>query len=66
MYTCIIYSNSSNGREYSVKTKSAYKAAQIYGRFEYGEHVQIYNKSGKMISGAMYSAEKKKYFRYSI
>ena len=41
MYKCIIWSNNSHGREYTVATRSAMCAAQEYGRGEYGEVVQI-------------------------
>ena len=41
MYKCVIWSNSSTGREYKVQTKSAMSAAREYGRGECGEIVQI-------------------------
>ena len=65
MYKCIIWSNSSNGREYDVDTKSAYKAAQKYGRCEGGEVVQIRTmRSGKVISEARWTSEDGgKYYR---
>ena len=65
MYKCIIWSNSSNGREYEVTTKSAYKAAQTYGRGEGGEVVQIRTmRSGKVISEARWTpANGGKYYR---
>jgi len=64
MYKCIIWSNSSNGREYNVNTKSAYKAAQTLGRCEGGEVVQIRTTSGKVISEARWTPEDGgKYYR---
>ncbi len=64
MYKCIIWSNSSNGREYDVDTKSAYKAAQKLGRCEGGEVVQIRTASGKVISEARWTPEDGgKYYR---
>ena len=64
MYKCIIWSNSSNGREYDVDTKSAYKAAQEYGRCEGGEVVQIRTRSGRVISEARWTPEDGgKYYR---
>lgn len=65
MYKCIIWSNSSKGREYDVNTKSAYKAAQKYGRGEGGEVVQIRTmRSGKVISEARWTPEDGgKYYR---
>ena len=65
MYKCIIWSNSSNGREYDVNTKSAYKAAQKYGRCEGGEVVQIRTApSGKVISEVRWTSEDGgKYYR---
>ena len=64
MYKCIIRSNSSNGREYDVNTRSAYKAAQKYGRCEGGEVVQIWTRSGKVISEARWTPENGgKYYR---
>lgn len=63
-YKCIIWSNSSNGREYVVNTRSAYKAAQKYGRCEGGEVVQIRTASGKVISEVRYTTEEGgKYYR---
>jgi len=44
MYKCIIWSNSSKGREYDVNTKSAYKAAKKLGRCEGGEAEYVTNK----------------------
>ena len=41
MYKCVIWSNNNPGREYKVQTRSAMRAAQEYGRGEYGEIVQI-------------------------
>ena len=65
MYKCIIWSNSSNGREYDVTTTSAYKAALTYGRCEGGEVVQIRAmRSGKVISEVRWTAENGgKYYR---
>jgi hypothetical protein len=65
MYKCIIWSNSSNGKEYDVNTKSAYKAALTYGRCESGEVVQIRAmRSGKVISEVRWTAENGgKYYR---
>jgi hypothetical protein len=65
MNKCIIWSNSSNGREYDVTTTSAYKAAQVYGRCESGEVVQIRTmRSGKVISEVRWTAENGgKYYR---
>ena len=58
MYKCIIWSNSSNGREYDVNTKSAYKAALTYGRCEGGEVVQTRTmRSGKVISEVRWTSE---------
>lgn len=67
MYKCIIWSNSSNGREYEVNTKSAYKAAQELGRCEGGEVVEIRNQSGRVLSRAQWTPEDGgKYFRCEI
>jgi hypothetical protein len=65
MNKCIIWSNSSNGREYAVNTKSAYKAALTYGRCESGEVVQIRAmRSGKVISEVRWTPEDGgKYYR---
>ena len=64
MYKCIIWSNSSSVREYDVNTKSAYKAAQEYGRCEGGEVVQIRTVSGKVISEVRWISEfGSKYYR---
>jgi hypothetical protein len=64
MYKCIIWSNSSNGREYDVDTRSAYKAAQKYGQCEGGEVVQIRTAEGKVISEVRWTPEDGgKYYR---
>ena len=64
MYKCVIWSNSSTGREYEVHTRSALKAAQMYGRCEGGEVVQIRTRSGKVISEARWTPEDGgKYYR---
>lgn len=64
MYKCIIWSNSSHAREYDVKTKSAYKAAQALGRCEGGEVVDIRNQSGRVVSRAQWTPEDGgKYYR---
>lgn len=58
MYTCVIYSNSSHGREYTVNTKSARKAAAELGRAEGGEMVIICRpKSRRVISAAAWTPE---------
>ena len=41
MYKCVIWSNNSCEREYTVKTRSAMRAAMELGRGEGGEVVQI-------------------------
>lgn len=41
MYKCFIWSNNSNEREYTVKTRSVMRAAMELGRCEGGEVVQI-------------------------
>ena len=67
MYICQIWSNSSLGREYDVKTRSAYKAAQELGRCEGGEVVTICTKSGRELSRAIWTPEYGgKYIRVNI
>lgn len=41
MYKCVIWSNNSCERKYTVKTRSAMRAAMELGRCEGGEVVQI-------------------------
>ena len=41
MYKCIIWSNNSHGREYTVATRSAMCAAREYGRCECGMYVRV-------------------------
>lgn len=63
MYLCKIYSNSSTGREYDVDTRSAYRAAHIYGRCEYGETIEIYSKrDGRLLSAARWTPENGGYY----
>lgn len=57
MYKCIITSNSSQGREYEVTTRSAMKAAQDLGRCEGGEVVTITTKSGRELSRVIWTPE---------
>ena len=65
-YICKIWSSSSNGREYTVTTKSAMKCAAEYGRAEGGEVVQVERKSGTVISRVDWSQEKREYIRVAI
>ena len=58
MYKCIIWSNNSHGREYTVATRSAMCAAREYGRGECGEIVQIETLvSGRVISQVQWTPE---------
>lgn len=67
MYKCIIWSNSSNGREYETATRSAIKAAAEFGRCEGGEVVEIRNQSGRVLSRAQWTPEDGgKYYRCEI
>ena len=65
-YICKIWSNSSNGREYAVTTKSARKCAAEYGRGDGGEVVQVERKNGTVISRVEWSQEKRDYIRLTI
>ena len=65
-YICKIWSNSSNGREYTVTTKSAMKCASEYGHADSGEVVQVERKNGTAISRVEWSPEKRDYIRVSI
>ena len=65
-YICKIWSNSSNGREYTVTTKSARKCAAEYGRAEGGEVVQVERKNGTVISRVEWSAEHRDYISVTI
>jgi hypothetical protein len=63
-YICRISSNSSTGREYEVETKSATKCAERFGRYEGGEVVTVYSRSGRVLSEVRYSPEDGgKYYR---
>lgn len=68
MYICKITSNSSLEREYEVKTKSAMKCAQEFGRCEGGEVVTVSTKkSGKVLSCAMWTPKNGgEYYRAQI
>lgn len=67
-YRCWIWSFSSGYRFYDVDTRSALKAAQMYGRCEGGEIVQVRTRrSGKVLSEARWTPEGGgKYFRATI
>ena len=68
MYICKITSNSSLEREYEVKTKSAMKCAQEFGRCEGGEIVTVMTKkSCRILSCVMWTPEDGgKYFRAHV
>lgn len=58
MYKCVIWSNNSHGREYTVATRSALCAAREYGRGEYGEIVQIETlTTGRIISRVQWTLD---------
>ena len=58
MYKCVIWSNNSHGREYTVATRSAMCAAREYGRGEYGEIVQIETlTTGRIISRVQWTQD---------
>lgn len=44
MYRCVVYSAESPLREYEVKSQSAMKAADLYGKKEEGETVVVMRK----------------------
>ena len=68
MYRCWIWSHNSGFRFYDVSTRSALKAAQMYGRCEGGEVVQIRTRrSGKVLSEVRWTPEGGgKYFRVTL
>ena len=67
MNKCEIWSNSSYGREYEVKTTSAMKCAKEYGRCEGGEVVRVLSPSGKVLSEVHWTPEDGgKYYRVVI
>ena len=58
MYKCVIWSNNSHSREYTVATRSAICAAREYGRGEYGEIVQIETlTTGRIISRVQWTQD---------
>lgn len=58
MYKCVIWSNNSHEREYTVATRSAMCTAREYGRGEYGEIVQIETLiTGRIISRVRWTPE---------
>lgn len=68
MYKCVIWSNISHEREYTVKTKSAMKAAMELGRCEGGEVVQIETMTtGRVLSRVQWTSENGgKYIRVCV
>ena len=68
MYKCVIWSNNSHGREYTVATRSAMYAAREYGRCECGEIVQIETlTSSRVISRVQWTPENGgKYVRVTV
>lgn len=66
-YMCLITSCSSWERKYEVKTKSAMKCAEEYGRCEWGERVRVYAPStGRVISEVRYAKEWGGYYRTCV
>lgn len=58
MYKCIIWSNNSHDREYTVVSKSAMRAAMELGRCEGGEVVQIETMTtGRILSRVQWTPE---------
>lgn len=58
MYKCVIWSNNSCEREYTVKTRSAMRAAIELGRGDGGEVVQIETiTTGRVLSRAQWMPE---------
>ena len=68
MYKCVIWSNSSGAREYTVTSRSAMRAAIELGRSEGGEVVQIETMTtGRIISRVQWTPEDGgKYIRVCI
>lgn len=63
-YICVVCSNSSREREYTVTTTSAMKCANEFGCCEGGEVITVYTKSGKALSQVRWTPEDGgKYFR---
>lgn len=63
-YTCVIWSDSSHEREYQFNSQSAMKAAELFGRCEGGEVVQIQANDGHVISEVRWTPEGSgKYYR---
>lgn len=58
MYKCVIWSNNSCEREYTVKTRSAMRAAMEFGRGDGGEIVQIETiTTGRVLSRVQWTPE---------
>ena len=58
MYKCVIWSNNSCEREYTLKTRSAMRAAMEFGRCEGGEAVQIETMTtGRVLSRVQWTPE---------
>lgn len=58
MYKCVIWSNNSDEREYTVKTRAAMRAAMELGRGDGGEVVQIETMTtGRVLSRVQWTPE---------
>ena len=68
MYKCIIWGNNSHDREYTVRTKSAMRAAMELGHCEGGEVVQIETMTtGRVLSRVQWTPESGgKYIRVCV
>ena len=65
-YKCIVASNSTHDREYTIEHTDILQAAQDLGRAEGGETVTIYNATGDYLRRAIWDVETKTYVEVYI
>ena len=65
-YMCTVSSNSTEDREYLVRTRSAMECAKQYGRCEGNESVTVRTLQGKPLSKVMWSSEEQKYYNVVV
>lgn len=66
LYTVLVLSNSTYGREYDSESRDVIKCAYKYGRAEGGEKVYISNAYGQTLACAIWDVETRKYMKVDV
>lgn len=65
LYTCVISSDASFTREYTVASSSALKCAKVLGRHDSNETISVYQ-GRRLVSRVKWDAESRRYIRATI